>query len=254
MPWFMLILRDTYMGQGEGTVLMAEMELPPDAPSRLARLLRHEIGDLLQVVYSTTAVLTARLTGAEHELERTLIADLKRRAEQLKSEVDAVVRLVTPVSPDRRPIDLAGHAEAAVTRLRRHAPQLPVSFSGDGPAAVWADPATLPASLLLLLLALSHRARAVDVSVRAGDPVCCRVAREGPAPTADQLAWMQRPFASTHESHLGVALASCAQAVTSVGGKIEARQEGICFVVDLSFPPVGSSVVSTLESVAPPGV
>jgi signal transduction histidine kinase len=232
---------------------MADVELPPDAPSRLARLLRHEIGDLLQVVYSTTAVLTARL-GAELDLERRLILDLKQRAEQLKSEVDAVVRLVTPVSPDRRPIDLAGHAEAAVTRLRRHAPQLPVTFSSDGPAAVWADPATLPASLLLLLLALSHRGRTVDVRVRDGDPVRCRIAREGPAPTADQLAWLQRPFASTHESHLGVALASCAQAVTSVGGQIEARQEGNCFVVDLSFPPVGSSVVSALESVAPPGV
>jgi C4-dicarboxylate-specific signal transduction histidine kinase len=241
------------MRQGEGTILMAEMELPPDAPSRLARLLRHEIGDLLQVVYSTAAVLTARL-AAEQELERQLIADLKRRAEQLKSEVDAVVRLVTPVSPDRRPLDLAGHAEAAVTRLRRHAPQLPVSFSSDGPAAVWADPATLPASLVLLLQALSHRSRAVDVRVRAGEAVQCRIAREGPSPTPDQLAWLQRPFASTHESHLGVALASCAQAVTSVGGTIESRQEGIWFVVDLSFPPVGSSVLSAVESVAPPGV
>src|SRR5947209_6037422 len=84
-----------------GSATMAERT------QRLARLLRHEVGDLLQSVYSTVAVLIERLP-AEMKLERRLIGDLKNRAELCKGELDAAVELVmqTATVPDR--IELAG--------------------------------------------------------------------------------------------------------------------------------------------------
>ncbi|MGL4550320.1 MAG: hypothetical protein ACRC33_03970 [Gemmataceae bacterium] len=222
---------------------MADVVLPPDAPSRIARLLRHEIGDLLQSVYSTASVLASRL-GPEQALERQLVAELKRRAEQLRVEVDAVVRLVSPAGEGRAPVDLAGHAEAAVARLRREQPALRVGSSPRGPALVWADPVTLSESLQLLLLGMSGRARAVDVRVEDGDPVRCRVSRDGPPVTDGQLGWLRQPFEPTQDSLLGLALAACAQAAAGAGGSIQALQEGAWFHVELCFPPVGSSVVS----------
>ena len=74
-----------------------DKEAPVELAQRVARLLRHEVGDLLQSVYSTTAVLLERLTPA-FDQERQLLADLKGRAELCKQELEAVVELVTPQS------------------------------------------------------------------------------------------------------------------------------------------------------------
>src|SRR3954469_18814095 len=104
---------------------MPDIELPPDAATRVARLLRHELGDLLQGIYSTASILLTRL-GSELVLERQLIGDLRRRAEQIKGEMDAVVRLVGPAPRGASPLDLPALVQAAVTRLKRHQPQLAV--------------------------------------------------------------------------------------------------------------------------------
>ena len=64
----------------------------------VARTLRHEVGDLLQTVYSTVAILQERL-AADQALERRLLTDLKGRAENCRNELDAVVDLVCPLRP-----------------------------------------------------------------------------------------------------------------------------------------------------------
>src|SRR5437588_12606869 len=88
---------------------------------RMARLLRHEVGDLLQSVYSTVAVLIERLP-AELKLERRLISDLKNRAELCKGELDAVVELVMqqPQTQDR--IELVSLLGTLLSQVQRRFP------------------------------------------------------------------------------------------------------------------------------------
>src|SRR5436190_23729607 len=98
------------------------MSHPPsaDLSHRMARLIRHEVGDLLQSVYSTVAVLLERLPP-ELSLERRLAADLKNRAELCRTELDAVVDLATPAEPAEGRADLgAAFAQALAQVRKRH--------------------------------------------------------------------------------------------------------------------------------------
>src|SRR5271165_435901 len=70
----------------------------PDATDKLTpvqllesvtRTLRHEVGDLLQTIYSTVAILQERL-GTDNRLERRFLSDLRARAETCRDELDAV--------------------------------------------------------------------------------------------------------------------------------------------------------------------
>src|SRR5438045_3016259 len=79
-----------------------------EVSARIARMVRHEVGDLLQAVYSTAAVLMSRLPP-NLELERQMVSDLRRRAEMVRSELDAVVHLVAPPPSVLARLDLAAH-------------------------------------------------------------------------------------------------------------------------------------------------
>src|SRR5262245_53276702 len=96
-----------------------------ETTQRLARLLRHEVGDLLQSIYSTVAILQERLP-AERTLERRLVTDLKYRAELCKYELDAAVDLVSPLELVASRVDLTELVQAAVAQARRRLPTLPV--------------------------------------------------------------------------------------------------------------------------------
>src|SRR5262245_34626403 len=96
-------------------------QLDADRSHRMARLIRHEVGDLLQSVYSTVAVLIERLP-AELALERRLLSDMKNRAELCRSELDAVVDLASPGDPAAERIDLSGVFSHAVTQVRKRYP------------------------------------------------------------------------------------------------------------------------------------
>src|SRR4051794_8628 len=62
---------------------------PPTQAQIVARLLRHEFGDLLQSVYGTVSILLDRLATSAVP-ERVLLGDLKHRAELCRFEIDAV--------------------------------------------------------------------------------------------------------------------------------------------------------------------
>src|SRR5438132_3054476 len=102
---------------------------------RLARLLRHEVGDLLQSVYSTVAVLMERLP-AEMKLERRLISDLKSRAELCKGELDGVVELVLPQEPTLDRVELLAVLGTALAPVQRRFSALQVQLVGAGPVEV----------------------------------------------------------------------------------------------------------------------
>jgi len=196
----------------------------PDAERnhRMARLIRHEVGDLLQSVYSTVAVLLERLP-ADLTLERRLVADLKSRAELSRSELDAVVDLVSPAEAVTDRADLAGVFGQALAQARKRYPAMELIAPQPPTVAVVADGRALSAAALLLLVATCQAARArvrVDFS-RGERHVDCSIERDGyPAPP-EQFAWLQAPFATTQHAAFGLGLALMGRAVG--GGEIEAR-------------------------------
>lgn len=84
---------------------------------RMARLLRHEVGDLLQSVYSTVGILLDRLPS-EFELERRLLGEMKSRAEVCKVELDGVVDLVTPLTITTDRTDLLPILQSLLVQAR----------------------------------------------------------------------------------------------------------------------------------------
>ena len=185
---------------------------------RLARLLRHEVGDLLQSVYSTVAVLVERLP-ADLKLERRLIGDLKNRAELCKGELDAVVELVMqqPVTPDR--IELVALLGSLLPQVQRRFPALPVQFPSGAPVYVLADARTLGSALWLLVVGLCQAAqKRAQISLEVGPEYAdCRLERDGYGATPEQFAWLERPFATTQHALFGLGLALAQRSVRPDG-------------------------------------
>jgi signal transduction histidine kinase len=212
----------------------------PIAPSahRLARLLRHEVGDLLQSVYSTVGILIERLP-APLALERRLVADLKARAELCKVELDAVVELVAPLTGAPARIDLLSTVNAILLQLRRRFPGLQVDLEANGPAHVLAEPRAFSSSLALLCQAIGQGAQK-QVGVRLAQhnhSAELLIQRDGYAATADQLAWLNEPFASTQHALFGLGLALAQRVVLASGGKVSAaNREGGGVAVRITLP------------------
>jgi C4-dicarboxylate-specific signal transduction histidine kinase len=184
----------------------------------MARLLRHEVGDLLQSVYSTVAVLLDRLP-ADLSLERRLAAELKGRAELCKSELDAVVELASPAEPAADRADLAATLEAALVPVRRRYPSLAVAVGEVPGDPVAADARALANALWLLFRSLGQAARQ-QLSVRfvRGDRhVDCCIERDGYPVTPEQLAWLRTPFCTTQNATFGLGLALLRRAVQPAG-------------------------------------
>src|SRR5262249_61520139 len=80
-------------------------EFTRSLPEKLARTLRHEVGDFLQKLYASVAILQSRLPP-EWDLERDILARLHHRAEQCKELLDAVQDFLCPIYLNPQRIDL----------------------------------------------------------------------------------------------------------------------------------------------------
>jgi signal transduction histidine kinase len=213
------------------------MNHPLDAEHshRMARLIRHEVGDLLQSVYSTVAVLLERLP-AEMALERRLIGDLKNRAETCKCELDAVVDLVSTSEATVERTDLAGTFGHVLAQARKRYPSLSLAAQSPPAVAVVADSRALTPALFLLLVSFCQSTRQVmRVGFSQEDRhVDCCIERDGYPVSPEQFAWLQTPFATTQHATFGLGLALARRAV---GGGVEAsnRPDG-GVVVRIRFP------------------
>jgi len=92
----------------------------------MARLLRHEVGDLLQSIYAIVAIVLERLP-TDFSLERRLVGELKGRAEVTRLQIDAVVDLVMPGQLDLTRTDLVPFAARGPGR---DSPAVPCVESG----------------------------------------------------------------------------------------------------------------------------
>jgi len=198
------------------------------------------MGDLLQAVYSTAAILDKRL-GADLAQERRLVSDLKSRAELLKFELDAVVSLVEESSPTPGRVDLSPLLTLVVAQARRRYPSLTVPLDGEGGLVITADTQALAGTVTFLLLALCQAARRqVNVrSARHEARVVCTLERDGESVTSGQLAWLSEPFPNTRPTLIGLALALARRTIEPCGGSLAALpREGGGLCVQMSFPAV----------------
>jgi signal transduction histidine kinase len=215
-------------------------ETPAALAQRVARLLRHEVGDLLQTVYSTTAILNERLP-AELLAERRLVGELKGRAELCKFELDAVVDLLSTPRLNPARTDLGSTLYAVVEQVRRRYLSLPVPLDCEAGLFITADAQALAGATTFLLLALCRGARKrVGVRLtRDGARAACTLERDGSPLSEDQLAWLNEPFATSHQALLGLALALTRRTIEPCGGSLAVlpREDGgLC--VQLFFPVV----------------
>jgi hypothetical protein len=206
---------------------------------RVARLLRHEVGDFLQGVFSLVAVLSSRLS-LEQQPEQRLFGDVRRWAERVRMTVDGMVRLLSPVPPPPAggwPAgDLVPLLEGLLAGERRAHADMPATLEATGPATVACDFAELGDALGLMLASLAQGARAIRVKVETAEAIVCILERQGPPPTSEQLAWLQAPFATTQQGPLALALALCSRAVSRAGGGAIAFPQAQSVTVRLSLP------------------
>jgi two-component system, NtrC family, sensor kinase len=206
----------------------------------LARTLRHEVGDLLQTVYSAVAIFQDRLP-AEWTLEQRILSDLRGRAETCKNELDAVHDLVSAMQLSLASVDLSelvsGLAAAAAPRF----PQLRIRAETNGPRTIIADPNRL-AQVGGLLVRNACAAARREVRVRTegretGSEVRWEVIDDGSGVPEEQLAWLRTPFATTHNAQFGLGLALAQRVVQLHGGRLQAnnRPEG-GFAVTMILP------------------
>jgi two-component system sensor histidine kinase MtrB len=202
----------------------------------LARTLRHEVGDLLQTVYATVAILQERL-GPALALEKRLLSDLRVRAETCRNELDAVHDLICPLTLNRDTFDLAEVVGGLVNAFARRFSGLRLGLETSGRAVVQGDARRLAqVGNLLLLSACQAAQKQVQVQVAGGSEVQWSIHDDGPGASAEQLSWLTAPFSTTHHAQFGLGLALAGRVAGLHGGRVEAGNEAGGFRVRLFLP------------------
>lgn len=198
---------------------------PPPLAEGLVRTLRHEIGDFLQSVYSSVAILQARLP-ASASLERTIVANLRTRAETCKHLLDTVHDVVFPVTLAHELVRLPQlAAELAAQAAARYA-HLDVRAEAEEVPPVQGDAARLQQVGSWLLENACHAAKSrVRLRTVAGPgpgEVSWLVSDDGPALAPEQKERLFDTFTTTRRGTLGLGLGAVRKVVTLHGGRVEA--------------------------------
>src|SRR6202047_749383 len=113
-------------------------ELDAEATRALARRLRHEVGDFLQKVYASTAILQNRLPP-EWQQEREILVRLPRQAESCKEFLDGLQDFLCPVTLSLETFDLTVLTSSIAREAETQWPKLKIRTEGTGPATLTAD-------------------------------------------------------------------------------------------------------------------
>jgi signal transduction histidine kinase len=208
------------------------------APEALVRTLRHEVGDLLQTVYATVAILQKRL-GPERELEQRVLTDLRGRAETCRGFLDTVHDLVCPIALAEQPVDLAEVVQTRAESFRGRSSALRIDVEANGAVKIEGDSqrlAQVADQLLAHACELAGR-----VVVRVEQPASTQhalwtITDDGPSLTPEQQEKIFTAFYTTRQGRPGAGLALAQKLVLQHGGAIAAENiagGGLCIRVSL---------------------
>jgi signal transduction histidine kinase len=186
-------------------------------------MLRHEIGDFLQNLYASVVILQSRLPP-EWDLEREVLARLRKRAEGCKRLLDAVQDFLCPVRLSPEPSDLVRITAAEVEEAKDKHPHLEWSVEGPPSAPITADSQRISQAINNLLTNAAEAARhRVRVRLTAqGNGFVWEVTDDGPGLPAEAPQRLFGPFFTTRPGHAGLGLFLARKLVQLHGGRIEA--------------------------------
>jgi signal transduction histidine kinase len=191
----------------------------------LVRTVRHEVGDLLQTVYATSAILQKRL-GAERELELRVLQDMKQRAETCRNFLDTAHDLVCPLAFNPTPVDLAELVRGNTVVLQKRFPAVEFGLECSVPVTIEADARRLEQVAEQVTSHAAEMARHVVINVSqpsASDRVEWTVTDDGPGLTSDQQGRVFSVFYATRQGRPGIGLALAQRLVLQHGGQITAE-------------------------------
>ncbi|MFL5243436.1 MAG: hypothetical protein ACJ8FY_15120 [Gemmataceae bacterium] len=141
-----------------------EWMLPPKLSEAVIRILRHEVGDLLQTVYSAAAVLNQRLPPG-WELERRVVADMRTRAETCRKYLDYTHDIVCSLRINKEQFDASDCLSDLLTNTTASYPAIRIQTDIAPKLSVNADPRRLE-TLFQLLIGFACEAASSEVWVQ----------------------------------------------------------------------------------------
>jgi signal transduction histidine kinase len=202
---------------------------PQSVAEAAVRALRHEVGDLLQTVYATAALLQHRLP-AGCDLERRILADMRARGEACRTLLDLAHDLVCPMSLTCESIhweDILGPMIAAAAE--RH-PAVRIEAAWEAAPSVFADAQRMEQTCRLVLEDVCGAAATrVDVALSPttnGNEVQWTVVRDGPALPAEERESYFRLGRTGMDGPSGIGMALVQQIVQLHGGRIAVDSPG----------------------------
>ncbi len=199
----------------------------------LGRSLRHELGDFLQKVYASVAILEARLP-ANWQTEREVLGRLRQRAEGCRLFLDAIQDYLCPLTLNLRTIDLAEVANRLADAARQKFPGLQIQTEATQPVWITADPERVGQIGEALLANACEAARSLVTFATTADSNAGTaqwlITDDGAGLPSESGSPLFRPFSSSRPGHAGLGLALTQKLILMHGGRISLtnRPEGGC--------------------------
>ncbi len=218
---------------------------PTSNTEAAVRTLRHEVGDLLQSIYSAVAILRMRLPP--NSPESRILSDLRRRSESCRDLIDIVHDLYSPIKLQLGPVDVRDLISGAVLAAAARYPKITVSLEGSRniPEILGDERRLSQAASALLADACNTAASKVVVTLDRGesaDEVVWQVTDDGDGVETSKEKLLFNAFTTTPHGHLGPGLALVRLLIEKHGGRVTAENQSPGFRVEVRIPTVPPGV------------